>query len=190
MSGEKCAEGGEREGQGFEIQGRSLFSRAVRFAVPGLGSFGWRYAGSKERAGTGADSLLVCEVFLPGTPTDSDSQEYRDVETSLSSSATPKRPSEQARRDGYRSKKGSGEASAATPHRIAQLVRNSTFRSPGTTRSTAGNGGRLQLDLRIFDEKVRERVEWLVVTTAITMLKREVDRRRTQQAAAFAVLLS
>lgn len=174
VSAEKVAEGegceGQGQGLGFEIQGRSLFSRAVRFAVPGLGSFGWRYAGSKERAGAGADSLLVCEVFLPGTPTDSNSdlKECHYEKTSLSSCATPKKPCGRARRDVCRGNRGGEEAGATTPHRIAQLVRNSTFRSPGTTRLTAGNGGRLQLDLRIFDEKVRERVEWLIVTTAIT----------------------
>lgn len=190
MSTETFAEGegreGQGQGQGFEIQGRGLFSRAVRFDVPGLGSFGWRYAGSKERAGTGADNLLVCEVFLPGTPTDSGSnpKEYHKEKPN------PKKPCERASRDGCRDKRGGDEAGATTPHRIAQLVRNSTFRSPGTTRLTAGNGGRLQLDLRVFDEKVRERVEWLVVTTAITMLKREVDRRRMQQVAAIAVLVS
>lgn len=62
--------------------------------------------------------------------------------------------------------------------RVAQLVRNEKYRTPGTHRSDAGNGGRLMLDLRSFDEKAGERMQMLVVTTAIVMLKKEVDRRR------------
>ncbi|KAH8200453.1 hypothetical protein TruAng_005346 [Truncatella angustata] len=69
---------------------------------------------------------------------------------------------------------GTGESCT----RVAQLVRNRAFRTPGTCRATAGNGGRLMLDLSGFDEKERERVQVLVVTTAIVMLKKEVDRRR------------
>ncbi|KAI8956037.1 hypothetical protein F4801DRAFT_586658 [Xylaria longipes] len=118
---QSAGEEGEGMQEGFEILGRSLFSRAVRFQVSGLGSFGWRYANSKERASAAADSLLVCEV------------------------------------------NGEGKEKGGVPRRIAQLVRNETYRSPGTTRSSAGT-------------KRRERVEWLVVTTAVTMLKREVDR--------------
>ncbi|KAI1117541.1 hypothetical protein F5Y14DRAFT_403015 [Nemania sp. NC0429] len=199
VGAEQVAEGEGREGQGqeqgIEIHSRSLFSRAVHFAVPGLGSFGWRYAGSKERVGTGADSLLVCEVFLPETPTGSgsgfNSKEYHDEKSSAGANADPKNPWERARRGVYRGKEGGEEVNVTTtPHRIAHFVRNETFRSPGTTRLTAGNGGRLQLDLQVFNEKVHERVEWLLVTTAITMLKREVDRRRTQQAAALAIIAS
>ncbi|KAI1294029.1 hypothetical protein F5Y03DRAFT_326129 [Xylaria venustula] len=145
-------------GKGIEIAGRSLFSRAIRFHVPGLGSFGWRYGDSAERGAASADSLLVCEVFH-----DNDATDYQKT----------------------KKRKNDGKG-----HRIAQLVRNEQFRSPGSSRSSAGNGGRLMLDLSIFEEKVRERVEWLVVTTAVAMLKREVDRRRAQQIAAIGVLAS
>ncbi|KAI1428841.1 hypothetical protein F5Y12DRAFT_636638 [Xylaria sp. FL1777] len=147
----------------FELVGRSLFSRATHFRVPGLASFGWRYANASERAAAaagGADSLLVCEVF---------GDDGFDA--------------------GYgKDAKKKEKAKVKAARRVAQLVRNETFRSPGSSRSSAGNGGRLMLDLAPFEEKLRERVEWLVVTTAVAMLKREVDRRRAQQIAAISAI--
>ncbi|KAF2965961.1 hypothetical protein GQX73_g7632 [Xylaria multiplex] len=163
-------QGEESRTQVFEIAGRSLFSRAVRFDVPGLGSFGWRYGNSTERAAAAADSLLVCEVFIAETSHVSARLGHDQGGSSSSSNSSGKE--------------------STVPHRIAQLVRNETFRSPGSTRSSAGNGGRLMLDLDVFDEKRRERVEWLVVTTAVTMLKREVDRRRAQQIATIGAIVS
>ncbi|KAL0940725.1 uncharacterized protein CTRU02_203488 [Colletotrichum truncatum] len=68
--------------------------------------------------------------------------------------------------------------------KIAQLVRGEGTRSQGSGRSTAGNGGRLMIDLfRWTDLKDggREVVEHLVVASCICMLKKEVDRRRMQQ---------
>ncbi|KAI1863927.1 uncharacterized protein JN550_009206 [Neoarthrinium moseri] len=64
---------------------------------------------------------------------------------------------------------------------VAQLVRSERYRTPGTGRSTAGNGGRLMLDLRGLGEKREEAVRRLAVTTALVMLKKEVDRRRMHQ---------
>ncbi|TRX92185.1 hypothetical protein FHL15_006800 [Xylaria flabelliformis] len=172
--------------EGFEILDRNLFSRAVYFQVPGLGAFGWRYANSKERASAGADSLLVCEVYLPETTT--------TTTTSSSSSQQHHKTSVSARlglkNDDGEGKKKKKKKKEGIPHRIAQLVRNEMYRTPGTTRSSAGNGGRLMLDLSVLGEKKRERVEWLVVTTAVTMLKREVDRRRAQQIAAIGAIAS
>ena len=69
---------------------------------------------------------------------------------------------------------------------VAHLVRNEELRSPGSGASTAGNGGRLLLDLRPWDGETktdRAMVEVLAVTTAVSMLKKEVDRRRAQQIA-------
>ncbi|KAI1745329.1 hypothetical protein F4680DRAFT_99511 [Xylaria scruposa] len=167
-----------KEEQGFEILDRNLFSRAARFQVPELGSFGWRYANSRERAGAGADSLLVCETYLPETAPSLQQQQHHH-KTSISVRLRLKKQDSEG-----------GKEEEGIPHRIAQLVRNETYRTPGTTRSSAGNGGRLMLDLSVIDEKKRERVEWLVVTTALTMLKREVDRRRAQQIAAIGAIAS
>ena len=165
--------GGDREEgetQGFEIAGKSLFTRAIRFTVPGLGTFGWRYGGAEERASFAADSLLICEVFsLSGTD--------------------PNGPSNKKGRGKGKGKRKE-EEEEKTGIRIAQLVRNEMYRTPGSTRSSAGNGGRLMLDLSPFEEKRRERVEWLVVTTAISVLKREVDRRRAQQIATIGAIVS
>ncbi|KAI0542158.1 hypothetical protein GGR58DRAFT_454224 [Xylaria digitata] len=175
-------QGEETKSQGFEIAGRSLFSRAVRFDVPGLGSFGWRYGNSTERAAAATDSLLICEVFVAETSA-----------TSVSARLGFRRHDGGDQGDSSSNNNsggGGGGRESTVPHRIAQLVRNETFRSPGSTRSSAGNGGRLMLDLAVFDEKRRERVEWLVVTTAVTMLKREVDRRRAQQIATIGAIVS
>ncbi|KAK2772399.1 hypothetical protein CKAH01_03937 [Colletotrichum kahawae] len=68
--------------------------------------------------------------------------------------------------------------------RVAQLVRGEKTRTPGTGRSTAGNGGRLMMDLfRWTDLKdgAKDSVEWLIVASCICMLKKEIDRRRMQQ---------
>ncbi len=73
---------------------------------------------------------------------------------------------------------------------MAQLVRNADLRSPGSSASSAGNGGRLLVDLSLWaaEETERAKHEVLVVTTALCMLKKEVDRRRAQQFAAMAAM--
>ncbi|KND94294.1 hypothetical protein TOPH_01011 [Tolypocladium ophioglossoides CBS 100239] len=67
--------------------------------------------------------------------------------------------------------------------RVAQLVRNDEFRTEGTRGSTAGNGGRLMMDLRDWADTKGEvqQMEVFVVASCITMLKKEVDRRRMNQ---------
>jgi hypothetical protein len=60
--------------------------------------------------------------------------------------------------------------------RVAQMVRNDETRAEGSSRCSAGNGGRLDLDL---GEQVEEE---MVVATLLVMLKKEVDRRRMIQA--------
>ncbi|KAI3340438.1 hypothetical protein F4824DRAFT_421580 [Ustulina deusta] len=155
------AQGRRDQESGIELASRSLFSRAIRFHAPGIASFGWRYASASERAAACADSLLVCEVFAEAVGSESAKKKKMMKITTV--------------KDG---------------HRVAQLVRNEAFRSPGSSRASAGNGGRLMLDLAVFEEKLRERVEWLVVTTAVAMLKREVDRRRSQQIAVIGAVAS
>lgn len=73
-----------------------------------------------------------------------------------------------------------GAAAPPPPQRtrIAKLGRSEGLRTPGTSRSMAGNGGRLMLDLRAFDEKARKRVQLLVVTTVLVTFKKEAVRRR------------
>lgn len=61
---------------------------------------------------------------------------------------------------------------------IAQLIRNDEFRTPGSAKYSGGNGGRLMMDLRMWnsDEKVIGGVEAFIIASCILMLKREADR--------------
>ena len=76
-----------------------------------------------------------------------------------------------------------GGGKKETRRRIAQLVRNEELRASGSSASTAGNGGRLVMDLTGWaDRKIEvEQLQILVLTSCIVMLKKEVDRRRAVQ---------
>jgi hypothetical protein len=71
--------------------------------------------------------------------------------------------------------------------RVAQLVRNDEFRTPGTTNwNTNGNGGRLQMDARLWEDESKagaRDLQAFVVASCICMLKKEVDRQRNNQVA-------
>jgi hypothetical protein len=70
--------------------------------------------------------------------------------------------------------------------RVAQLVRNDEFRTPGTSRYMGGNGGRLMMDLSMWADKKNpcaKDVEAFMVASCICMLKREADRFRDNQIA-------
>ncbi|CAL5865806.1 uncharacterized protein PFLUO_LOCUS12 [Penicillium psychrofluorescens] len=63
--------------------------------------------------------------------------------------------------------------------RVAQFIRNDQFRTPGTNKYSGGNGGRLMIDLRMWDDDEHASahgVEAFVVASCILMLKREADR--------------
>jgi len=69
---------------------------------------------------------------------------------------------------------------------VARLVRSEETRAVGSSPSSAGNGGRLLVDLGVWDEAAkmeREMALVMVVTTCLAMLKKEIDRRRAQQMA-------
>ncbi|KAM0353657.1 hypothetical protein ACHAPU_001670 [Fusarium lateritium] len=70
--------------------------------------------------------------------------------------------------------------------KIGQFVRSSGLRTPGSKKSSAGNGGRLMLDLREWMDRKNEAIEMEIfaVASCISMMKKEVDRRRMHQAAA------
>lgn len=62
---------------------------------------------------------------------------------------------------------------------VAHLIRNEQFRTPGTKKYSGGNGGRLMIDLRIWNDDKHtspQRVEAFIVASCILMLKREADR--------------
>lgn len=67
--------------------------------------------------------------------------------------------------------------------KIAQFLRNAEFRTEGSRRTTAGNGGRLMMDLRGWTDRKGEagQMEVLVLASIVLMLKKEVDRRRMHQ---------
>lgn len=63
--------------------------------------------------------------------------------------------------------------------KIAQLIRNDQFRTPGTVKYSGGNGGRLVMDLRSWEDEKHagaNGAEAFVVASCILMLKREADR--------------
>lgn len=68
-------------------------------------------------------------------------------------------------------------------HQVAKLVRNAEYRTGGSDRTTAGNGGRLLMDLREWEDRKSDvdQMEVLVVASCLMMLKKEVDRRRVHQ---------
>lgn len=67
--------------------------------------------------------------------------------------------------------------------KVGQFVRSGGLRTEGSRRSSAGNGGRLMLDLREWVDKKDEVVdmELLAVASCVSMMKKEVDRRRMHQ---------
>lgn len=69
---------------------------------------------------------------------------------------------------------------------VARLVRNAEVRSKETKTTTAGNGGRLMMNLIEWEgtKGDGEQMEVLVVASCLVMLKKEVDRRRMHQAIA------
>ncbi|EFY88292.1 hypothetical protein MAC_05633 [Metarhizium acridum CQMa 102] len=76
-----------------------------------------------------------------------------------------------------------GGKTAERRRRVAQLVRSEALRTPGTTGATAGNGGRLLMDLSAWAGSKAEvrAMEVLVLSGCVVMLKKEVDRRRAAQ---------
>jgi hypothetical protein len=69
---------------------------------------------------------------------------------------------------------------------VARLVRNAEVRSKETRITTAGNGGRLMMNLMEWEgtKGDAEQMEVLAVASCLVMLKKEVDRRRMHQAIA------
>jgi hypothetical protein len=75
-----------------------------------------------------------------------------------------------------------------TRKRIGQLLRSAEFRSVGSSRTAAGNGGRLMLDLNEWADRKEDSqmLEILAVTSCLVMLRKEMNQRRLKQAAAIA----
>ncbi|KAH6848354.1 hypothetical protein B0I37DRAFT_377377 [Chaetomium sp. MPI-CAGE-AT-0009] len=160
----------------FAVTSLGLLTRAVAFRSR-LGSFQWRYGTRRERRAAVADAggvLAACGV------------------AEVSSLLVLERVVRVARAcggsSGSGSRSGAGEEEVRTV--VAHFARGEGCRTPGSGASSAGNGGRLVVDLGLWeggDVKVeREMAMLMVVSTCLVMLKREVDRRRAQQIAIMA----
>ncbi|KAK3304554.1 uncharacterized protein B0T15DRAFT_245627 [Chaetomium strumarium] len=197
----------------FTITSLGLLTRAVSFRTR-LGTFQWRYASKRERErereallsssmqgnsnnnsnnnnnnnnnnnDLDVASLLVLERVVRVAHAHNDAAGGRG---STSSSSSRRR----------RSRDKEEEVRMA----VAKFVRGAGTRTEGSSRSSAGNGGRLLMDLGLWDseeerqasgaggKEEREMAAVMVVTTCLVMLKREVDRRRAQQIAIMAGVL-
>jgi hypothetical protein len=158
----------------FPLTSLGLLTRAVSFHSPRLGgTFHWRYASRRERhaaaltqhhlnCGDGGEisSLLILE---------------RVVRIATAAQTIPGAST-------------GAQQELRTP--VAHFLRGEGYRSPGSSGSSAGNGGRLVMDLSLWetgDVKIeREMAVAMVVSTCLVMLKREVDRRRAAQIAILA----
>lgn len=172
----------------FTIISLGLLTRAVTFRTR-LGTFEWRYASRRERhalshalGGQDVSSLLVLERVTRIAR----AQNLPPSSASGSSSSA-------AAIFGAAKKKNAPEEQIRTT--VAQLIRGDGTRAAGSSASDAGNGGRLVVDLSLWDGEGeskldREMAGVMVVTTCLVMLKREVDRRRAQQAAIIAGAVS
>lgn len=163
--------GGEEEEEGeevaveapawdsFALTACGVLTRAIRFRTR-LGTFEWRYASRGERKAAGVvGSLLVLDRVV------------RVFNSATSPGAKAK------------------EEEIRTP--VAQFLRTDELRSPGSRGSSAGNGGRLLVDTGLWqDGKEDAEVACVMaVTTCISMLKKEIDRRRKQQMAIMAAVI-
>lgn len=81
----------------------------------------------------------------------------------------------------------SSSSKKAARVRIAHFIRNSEYRTQGTSRWHGGNGGRLMIDLGDWSvqekSSVAEEVESLILASCLLMLKRETDAQKNNQMA-------
>jgi hypothetical protein len=161
----------------FPVTSLGLLTRSVAFRSR-LGSFQWRYGSRRERRAAMAAAADAGGVLAGCGVTEVSSLLVLERVVRVASCDS----------SGSSSRSGSGEEEVRTV--VAHFVRGEGCRTPGSGASSAGNGGRLVMDLGIWeggDVKVeREMALLMVVSTCLVMLKREVDRRRAQQIAIMA----
>lgn len=185
----------------FEFQSKSIFNR-VQTLRSRLGTFEWRYAKKDERK---ALSKELIDAAAGSTPSVKETTKQNTVNNLMVLERV-------VQVFGSTNNGGtggtSGSASVGKPREVrrpvARLIRTKALRSPGSSKYSAGNGGRLQIDLSEWmaaaneaaagdrktsapspDEQTdRDMVVTLAVATCISMLKKEVDRRQDQELAA------
>lgn len=157
----------EKEYDSFPLKSPHLLSRTVQFQTR-LGTFQWRYASRAERKAENAGASQPANSLIL-------LERVTRISHDLNSTSKP----EEVRTV------------------IGKFLRSTEYRSEGSSASSAGNGGRLVLDLSKLDveglgegegqgekeggEVDKEMVEVMAVTTCLVMLKKEVDRRRAHQ---------
>ncbi|KAL2197212.1 hypothetical protein P885DRAFT_36686 [Corynascus similis CBS 632.67] len=162
----------------FTVSSLGLLTRAVGFRSR-LGSFQWRYARRGERRAF-ARELSASEIGGGGG-----AGNEPDIANMLVLERVVRVAVAQS---GTSAAAGSRKDEEEVRTVVARFIRGEDYRSPGSGASTAGNGGRLLLDLGIWEGEDggkgdREMAVVMVVTTCLIMLKREIDRRRAQQIA-------
>lgn len=183
----------------FEFSGKSIFNR-VQILRSRLGTFEWRYATRDERKALSAE--LIDAARAAGSPL---SEKDTNKRNSVNNLMILERVVQVF---GSTNNSKGGSSSAGKPREVrrpvARLIRSKELRTPGSSKYSAGNGGRLQLDLSEWmaaaneaaagdsktvapnpdDQNDRDMVVTLAVATCISMLKKEVDRRQGQEIAA------
>ncbi|KAK4035296.1 hypothetical protein C8A01DRAFT_38256 [Parachaetomium inaequale] len=158
----------------FPITSLGLLTRAVSFHSSRLGgTFQWRYASRKERHAAALSQHLGCG-------------EGGEISSLLILERVVRVATAQNIPGASTSTGGKEEIRTV----VAYFLRGETYRTPGSSGSSAGNGGRLVMDLSLWEagdvKMEREMAVAMVVATCLVMLKREVDRRRAAQIAVMA----
>ena len=178
----------------YEVTSKSIFSRTQTLHTR-LGNFEWRFATRAERKALSQqliDEAAAATAATAATPKELSKQH------SINSLIILERVIEVHGSMNH----GGQSASVGKPYEVrqpvARLIRSRELRTPGSSLYSAGNGGRLQLDLSSWDavaaedakgkvdETVREMAIVMIVTSCILMLKREADLLQGQEAAILA----
>lgn len=200
----------------FAVRPLGLLTRAVAFRCR-LGSFRWRYASRRERHAVAAAGEL--HGTRPGAGQHGAAADEDDISSMLVlervvrvAAAQNQNQSQNGRRrhrddddeeEEEEREQGQGHDQEVRTV-VARFIRGAGYRTPGSSASSAGNGGRLVVDLSLWGggggdgdgEKEgggkgeRDMALVMVVTTCLLMLKREVDRRRAQQMAVMAGIIA
>jgi hypothetical protein len=169
----------------FTITSLGLLTRAVSFRTR-LGTFQWRYASRRER-----EALALSMQGSNNNNNNNNKSNDMDVASLLVLERVVRVAHAHNAAGGSRGSKSKVKEEEVRTV-VAHFVRGDGTRTEGSSRSSAGNGGRLLMDLSLWGEtsgggkEEREMAAVMVVTTCLVMLKREVDRRRAQQIAIMA----
>ncbi|ERT00037.1 uncharacterized protein SPSK_09341 [Sporothrix schenckii 1099-18] len=190
----------------FEFTGKSIFNR-VRVLRSRLGTFEWRYATRDERKALSQEFIDAAAADDGASPNDKDIVKHNTINSLMILERVT-----QVFGSINNNNNGGGASSSTFVGKprevrrpVARLIRSNALRTPGTSKHDAGNGGRLQIDLHEWlsvakeaefgDVKTapphdldgqtnRDMVVTLAVASCISMLKKELDRRRDAEIAA------